>query len=312
MFFKDALSTIVSQVKTKEYMMVFCTFAQNSYDFNDEKSWMQAVSEACDDMENVLDGSDITENTVIADVLGKVIVIVNCASEVTGINRDDLPTSSKCLFTYTPLVLNQQNYQSLDYKEGKIYKISNSQVTESGFGMVSSQAQIMADLDASSGFASSERGYGPTVSERWQKSQNILSLSKTNYESGNVSHLLYYHGLGGYSLYKNWANAEKSRDNQSAVAREFNKWIDGIVNNMSATPTGDQTIYYPVGVVLMNHVLSYPTVVKDILSLNNKYHKAYDPNRSPLGTDGGVTVQSAAPGYSAGMKDTGGNAIDWE
>ena len=312
MLFKDALSTIVSQVKTKEYMMVFCTFAQNSYDFNDEKSWMQAVSEACDDMENVLDGSDITENTVIADVLGKVIVIVNCASEVTGINRDDLPTSSKCLFTYTPLVLNQQNYQSLDYKEGKIYKISNSQVTESGFGMVSSQAQIMADLDASSGFASSERGYGPTVSERQKKSQNILSLSKTNYESGNVSHLLYYHGLGGYSLYKNWANAEKSRDNQSDVAREFNYWIDGIVKNMSATPTGDQTIYYPVGVVLMNHVLSYPTVVKDILSLNNKYHKAYDPNRSPLGTDGGVTVQSAAPGYSAGMKDTGGNAIDWE
>lgn len=312
MLFKDALNTIVSQVKPKEYMMVFCTFAQNSYDFNDGTSWMQAVSNACDEMPDVLDGSQITENTVIADVLGKVIVIVNCASEVTNISPDDLPKSSKCLFTYTPLVLNKENYQSLDYKEGRIYKISNSQVTESGLGMVSSQAQIMADLDVSSGFDSNERGYGPTVPERKQKSQNILSLSKTNYESGNVSRLLYYHGLGGYSLYKNWVNAEKSRDNQSAVAREFNNWIDGIVKNMSATPTGDQTIYYPVGVVLMNHVLSYPTVVKNILSLNNKYHKAYDPNRSPLGTDGGVTVQSAAPGYSAGMKDSGTKAIDWE
>lgn len=313
MLFKDALSTIVSQVKPKEYMMVFCTFAQNSYDFNDGTSWMEAVSQACDEIPNVLNGSDITENTVIADVLGKVIVIVNCASEVTNISSDDLPTSSKCLFTHTPLVLNKQNYQGSKYKEGRIYKISNSQVKESGFGMVSSQAQIMADLGVSSGFDSDERGYGPTVSERKEKSQNILSLSKGNYESGEVSHLLYYHGLGGYSLYKNWANAEKSRDNQSAVAEEFNKWIDGIVNNMSATPTGNQTIYYPVGVVLMNHVLSYPDVVKDILSLNNKYHKAYDPNRSPLGSDGGVvTVQSAAPGYSAGMKDSGTKAIDWE
>ena len=312
MLFKDALSTIVSQVKPKEYMMVFCTFAQNSYDFNDGKSWMEAVSEACDDMENVLDGSDITENTVIADVLGKVIVIVNCASEVTNISRDDLPTSSKCLFTYTPLVLNKQNYQGSKYKEGSIYKISNSQVTESGLGMVSSQAQIMAELNVSSGFESSDRGYGPTVSERKQKSQDILSLSKGNYEKGEVSHLLYYHGLGGYSMYKSWGK-EKSSDNQFDVAREFNYWIDGIVKNMSATPTGNQTIYYPVGVVLMNHVLSYKDVVKDILSLNNKYHKAYDPNRSPLGTDGGVTtVQSAAPGYSAGMKDSGAKAIDWE
>lgn len=311
MLFKDALNTIVSQVKPKEYMMVFCTFAQNSYDFNDGTSWMQAVSNACDEMPDVLDGSQITENTVIADVLGKVIVIVNCASEVTDINRDDLPTSSKCLFIYTPLVLNKQNYQSSKYKEGRIYKISNSQVTESGFGMVSSQAQIMAELNVSSGFESSERGYGPTVSERKQKSQDILSLSKDNYEKGVVSHLLYYHGLGGYSMYRSWG-LEKSSDNQSDVAKEFNNWIDGIVKNMSATPTGDQTIYYPVGVVLMNHVLSYTDVVKDILSLNNKYHKAYDPNRSPLGTDGGVTVQSAAPGYSAGMKDSGTKAIDWE
>lgn len=301
--FKDALSTIVSQVKPKEYMMVFCTFAQNSYDFNDGTSWMEAVSTACDEIPNVLDGSRITENTVIADVLGKVIVIVNCAGEVTGINRDDLPTSSKCLFTYTPLVLNKQNYQGSKYKEGKIYKISNSQVTESGFGMVSSQAQIMASLTTNSGVSTSDRGYGPTVAERQTKSQNILNLSRTNYESGNVSHLLYYHGLGGYT---------DGSNNQSQVASTFNPWIDGIVKNMSATPTGNQTIYYPVGVVLMNKVLDYKPVVKDILSLNNKYHKAYDPNRSPLGTDGGVTVQSAAPGYSAGMKDSGTKAIDWE
>lgn len=313
LLFKDALSTIVSQVKPKEYMIVFCTFAQNSYDFNDGTSWMEAVSSACAGMPNVLDGSDITENTVVEDVLGKVIVIVNCASEVINISRDDLPTtSSKCLFTYTPLVLNKQNYKDSKYKEGRIYKISNSQVTESGFGMVSSQAQIMAELDASNGFESSERGYGPTVSERKQKSQNILSLSKGNYEKGEVSHLLYYHGLGGYSMYK-WIVSEHSSDNQSQVASTFNPWIDGIVKNMSATPTGNQTIYYPVGVVLMNKVLDYKPVVKDILSLNNKYHKAYDPNRSPLGSDGGATeVKSAAPGYSAGWVNSKTDAISPE
>lgn len=304
--FSTALDAIAGYVKPKEYMMVFCTFAQGSYDgFGDGESWMEAVSSACENItnkDNIFDGSLITKETVIDDVLGKVIVIVNCASEVTDISPDALPSSSKCLFTYTPLELNKDNYQSLDYKEGRIYKISNSQVKESGLGMVSSQAQIMASLVAKTG-ASTDRGYGPTVAERQTKSQNILNLSRTNYESGNVSHLLYYHGLGGYS------NGE---DNQSQVASTFNTWIDGIVNNMSATPTGDQTIYYPVGVVLMNHVLSYPTVVEDILSLNNKYHKAYDPNRSPLGSDGGVTVRSAAPGYSAGWVNSKTDAISPE
>ena len=111
---------------------------------------------------------------------------------------------------------------------------------------------------------------------------------------------MYYHGLGGYS---------NGTENQYQVANTFNTWIDGIVKNMSATPTGNQTIYYPVGIVLMNHVLSHPTVVEDILSLNNKYHKAYDPNRSPLGSDGGVTVRSAAPGYSAGWVNSKTDAI---
>ena len=301
--FSTALDAIAGYVKPKEYMIVFCTFAQGSYDgFGDGESWMEAVSSACENItnkDNIFDGSLITKETVIDDVLGKVIVIVNCASEVTDISPAALPSSSKCLFTYTPLELNEQNYHDLKYKEGKIYNISNSKATESGFGMVSSQAQIMASLDAKTG-ESTDRGYGPTVAERQTKSQNILDLSKTNYESGNLSHLLYYHGLGGYS---------NGTENQSDVAAKFNPWIDGIVNNMSATPTGNQTIYYPVGIVLMNHVLSYHTVVEDILSLNNKYHKAYDPNRSPLGSDGGVTVQSAAPGYSAGWVNSKTDAI---
>lgn len=301
--FSTALDAIAGYVKPKEYMIVFCTFAQGSYDgFGDGESWMEAVSSACENItnkDNIFDGSLITKETVIDDVLGKVIVIVNCASEVTDISPDALPSSSKCLFTYTPLELNEQNYHDLKYREGKIYNISNSEATESGFGMVSSQAQIMAGLDAKTG-ESTDRGYGPTVDERKTKSQNILGLSKTNYESGNVSHLLYYHGLGGYS---------NGTENQSDVAAKFNPWIDGIVKNMSATPTGNQTIYYPVGIVLMNHVLSYPTVVEDILSLNNKYHKAYDPNRSPLGSDGGVTVRSAAPGYSAGWVNSKTDAI---
>ena len=78
--------------------------------------------------------------------------------------------------------------------------------------------------------------------------------------------------------------------------------------------------YYPVGIVFMNNVLNnrdgttanITQTVKDVLLLNNKYRKAYNPDLSPVTgkpIDGGV--QSAAPGYSSGMTDNNTNAIGW-
>lgn len=78
---------------------------------------------------------------------------------------------------------------------------------------------------------------------------------------------------------------------------------------------------FPLGIVLMNFVGSSYTsknisLVQRILEMNNMYRKAYDPRRSPVdgafidGT-GNNKVQSAAPGYSSGMKDNNTNAIGW-
>ena len=77
-------------------------------------------------------------------------------------------------------------------------------------------------------------------------------------------------------------------------------------------PMDEANSYYPVGIVLMNHATDYSAVLNNILMLNNKYRKAYDPNRSPVdGSFVGTTTQSAAPGYSSGMTDNGTNAIGW-
>ena len=82
--------------------------------------------------------------------------------------------------------------------------------------------------------------------------------------------------------------------------------------------------YYPIGIVLMDDLAAanLPTLnfglAKSILEMNNKYRKAYDPNRSPIdgayinGSGSSVnSVQSAAPGYSSGMKDNQTDAIGW-
>lgn len=304
--FETVLNCITKHVKSKEYMMVFCTFAQNSYE-KTEGEWMKAISDACAKNKKVIDASKISANTVVGDVLGKVIVIVNCEKDPSTIKN--LPHgSSKCLFTYTPITLNEVNFRSLQWCTGKIVNSATPTLE-----MYSSQAQTMATLDATSGFTDDDRGYCPTLAERIEKSQNILGFSNDNFGMTDYKHAHWmYHGLGGYSI-----DGGTHLNNQKEVAQALNRWIDDKIKLMAAKPTGDQTRYYPVGLVLMNYVTNKKyglPVVKGILSLNNKFRKAYDPNKDPLDpSNNGSTsdVNSAAPGYNSGMKDNGTDAIGW-
>lgn len=308
--FATVLNCITSKVKPKEYMMVFCTFAQNSYE-KTEGEWMKAISDACAANDKVIDACKISANTVVGDVLGKVIVIVNCQKDPSTITN--LPHgSNKCLFTYTPITLNEGNFHSLEYCSGNIVNSASPNLK-----MYSSQAQTMATLDATSGFTDDDRGYCPTLAERKEKSQNILNFSNENFGKTNYEHAHWmYHGLGGYSIAKK--NGEHL-NNQKAVAEKFNLWMDSKIRLMSAhpDPSKGQTRYYPVGLVLMNYVTDKTygvPVVKGILSHNNKFRKAYDPNKNPLDPSNNGSssdVNSAAPGYNSGMKDNGTDAIGW-
>ena len=307
--FATVLKCITDHVKSNEYMMVFCTFAQNSYE-ETEGGWMKAISDACAD-DRIIDARTISANTVVGDVLGKVIVIVNCAKDPQTI--DNLPTGSKCLFTYTPLELDKNQYTNPNflYYTGAIVNCADASLN-----MFSAQAQIMASpMDATKGYTVSGRGYAPTWEQRKQKTENILKWSLDNFQKTNYAHRDWlYNGLGGYLC---TSDGKEVKDSQKDVAKKFNPWIDDKIKKMSAHPNAEQTRYYPVGLVLMNYVTDKvygKPVLLDILSINNKFRKAYDPNKDPLDPSNNGSssdVKSAAPGYNSGMKDSGTDAIGW-
>lgn len=311
MLFANALKYISSHVQQKEYMIVFCTLAQDSYE-EKEGGWMQAVSDACATDNNIIDARTISANTVVGDVLGKVIVIVNCAKDPQTI-QNLLPTGSKCLFTYTPLELDENRYTTLPYCTGAIVNCEDASLN-----MYSAQAQIMANpMDATKGYTVSGRGYAPTLVQRQEKTENILKWSLGNYGKTDYAHCDWlYNGLGGY-LCK--SGGKEVKGSYREVAKKLNLWIDDKIKKMSAHPDDSQgqTRYYPVGMVLMNYVTDDvygKPVLLDILSLNNKFRKAYDPNKDPLDPSNNGSssdVNSAAPGYNSGMKDNGTDAIGW-
>lgn len=310
MLFANALKYISSHVQSKEYMIVFCTLAQDSYE-EKEGGWMQAVSDACATDNNIIDARTISANTVVGDVLGKVIVIVNCVKDPSTI--DNLPEGSKCLFAYTPLDLDENRYTTLPYCTGAIVNCADASLN-----MYSAQAQIMANpMDATKGYTVSGRGYAPTLVQRQEKTENILKWSLGNYGKTDYAHCDWlYNGLGGY-LCK--SGGKEVKGSYREVAKKLNLWIDGKIKKMSAHPDASQgqTRYFPVGMVLMNYVTDAvygKPVLLDILSINNKFRKAYDPNKHPLDPSNNGSssdVNSAAPGYNSGMKDNGTNAIGW-
>lgn len=304
MTFETALGQVVSNVKSDEYMVVMCTFAQGSAIYGD---WRKEISDACDKYPGkIVEASSLNENTVVGDVLGKVIVIVNTYTpgEVTN---------SKCMFFNMSLLLDENEFKNNPYYEKPLYWYNT---TNSGITMYGTHAQATY-VDRDGTYDNDRQSYVPSLTERKTKLQNILTWSQNNYAKRDnyVHNCWIYMGLGGYVP----GQGLLGHDDYHAVSTDpngLNTWMATKVEDMYTNKS-----YYPIGIVLMNFVGSSNTskgisLVQRILEMNSMYRKAYDPRRSPVdgafidGT-GNNKVQSAAPGYSSGMKDNNTNAIGW-
>lgn len=324
-YLKDITDNIVDNtgVTKEEYMVVMCTFAQDSYDYTDSEgdNWVAEISDACTSNNYIYDAKLLSANTLVGDVLGKVIVIINMEGAVTSV-----PTNSKCLFVNLPLTLTSDLFGTTlnEKNSGTIYKANATTAVDSGIDMYHTQAQISIESDevANSHNRTNvmDRGFAPTYSERKTVAENILNWSRTNYGTDNFVHDKWiYLGLGGYYAYWNYglfgigARWDEDKGSNATVASSFNAWINGKVSEMGTTPVGqsEKIKYYPVGIVLMNSVNNYESTIENILLLNNKYRLQYDPNK-PADYNPSVRTRSAAPSYSSGMNDTDVAAFGWD
>lgn len=325
---ESALDEMILNIKDDEYMILICTFAQGSYKHSYTSAdgvtydWVGEISRICALKDEVYDAKKLTSNTLVGDVLGKIIVIINTEDAITA-----TPSDSKCLFVNIPLTLTNSQFGTTlnDYNLGGINKGTESATTisDTGIDMYNTQAQVCIAGETYTGSQDRSnvdgRGFAPTFGERKTVANNILAWSRENYGTDNYAHDKWiYLGLGGYYVqYSNGsflgigAGWKASDTGHEDVASNFNEWINGKVTEMGTTPSGQTTVvpYYPVGIVLMNFVVDYASTVENILMLNNKYRLQYDPEKP---TDYKPAVASAAASYSSGMTDQNVSAIGWE
>lgn len=274
--FATRLGEITANVKPDEYMVVFCTFAQESYNGSKcPKTWYKAISDACDANDAVFDASKLNENTVVGDVLNHVIVVVNLDESVSSVT---LPSGSKCLFTYVPMKLPSDHYASTTDHTAELYYSSKS---PSGISMYTSHAQISTTNN--SAVDCDDRGYSHPLSNRDNLVTSIWDWSKANTSSHNM---WMYLGLGGYILNRSSADG-------SDYAIVENRYAPMIYNRINSMGENGMP-YYPMGIILMNNKkgskytdsnsnelgYGFSDVCKHILMLNNKYTLQYDSEKS--------------------------------
>lgn len=298
--FSTFLSTITDQVKANEYMVVFCTFAQNSATPSSGKTWEQAVSEACAANGDVYDASQITPTTTVGEVLGKVIVIVNSEGSVPTIQ------GSKCFFVNAPLKLKSSMFNPVTYGKNLLYYGSN---TSSGITLLTSQCQIeyqSHSVYTGQGEDSDNRGYLPTPANRKAQAAAVMKWSLDNYvanKNNMITSNWLYLGLGGYrGAYGGLSgNVNAVSDSYTTVASTYNTWImNDIVGKMSTNPStaAGTTGFYPVGIVLMNFVTNETygkPALNAILQLNGRFEKNFDDSKPAWPT----TQQNSPANYSS-------------
>jgi len=303
--FADRLNEITNKVEEGEYMVVICTFANNSYEaststgaYGEKGTWVKAVSDACASNENVMDASEINTETTVEEVESKVIVIV-----CTGDSSLSLPSGSKCLLTYLPM--EQSDDFTTDGTGDSHNDLKNASNT-TGLRLYATQSQITSSGNSGIAASNTDRGYAPTLTERQTVAQKILDYSKSNYQPSkdDYDHNQWlYLGLGGYTgSMTGWLTPRFTADSDGYenVTSSMDTWMQGVLDNMATEKN-----FFPVGIVLMNDICGTTgkALAKEIIQLNTKYEMAKKTDSSA--TSEAKTVKaSTQPTYT-----NGGNAI---
>lgn len=296
--FSEYLKQITDNVKGDEYMIVFCTFAQNSYNGDlCPSTWYQAVSDACASNDKVYDASSLTQNTLVGDVLNHVIVVVNLD---TSVDSATLPTGSKCLFTYVPMQLLSNHY---DATTNHIDELHYATKASSGISMYTSHAQI--STTGTSSVNCGDRGYSHPLTSRDALVESFWDWSKSNYGTTNYNHDKWiYLGLGGYIM----TSSSSSGSGYDTVEERYAPKVYDRIDAMGK----DNVPFYPMGIILMNNKkgskysdkeYDFSGVCKKILMLNNKYRLQYDPTKPEDYDPNYVDPDDSDSGFGNGDED---------
>ena len=316
------ITTVLESIKTAlashkdEYAVLVLSYADGGSGGHRDKDhayFLQGVANALSGYTDIVYSGQITKNTTIADVKGKLIVKVNVDKNLT---LGDYKAAN-ALISYNPFLsqIDAATYAHPYYSDLYWSGWADSYKT---CAQVNTLTGISADEAASKFiwvFSSANRTQAdggtnttvPTYQNRKDALGAMMTFSKTVYDRSNHN-VWFYFNCGGTQA-KNSTTDEVS---PTDFAKTMNSWLLETINA--------KTDASPLGIVMFNQCTgdnkTYygEDIIRAIIEMNSKFYLKH------AGTSGGSTggdatptseVKTAAPGYDSGMEDSGENAIHW-
>ncbi len=246
----------------------------------------------------------IDENTIVDEVLGKLIIKVNVDNNLTV---GSYANASNVLFSYNPFLkqLDAASYSNPQYSNlywrtwNDSYKKLGSWTNgASGFWWCFTSAnRTQTDTNNATGL--------PTYTQRQAALLAIMDRSKEIYDL-STHNVWFYFNAGGTEA----TSSETGNPSPTNFARKMNPWLLQAIKDKIAEPEPSS-----LGLVMFNQCTGDNAtyrgadIIKEIIEMNSKFYLKHHGDGT--GTTDPVGL-SAARGYSAGVKDSGADVWDVE
>lgn len=323
---REIIDDIAKEVTKDEYGVLVLSYADGGNGgkrYVDYGAWLQLLyneynNVPAEQKAKIYTG-EINENTIINDVLGKLIIKVNVDQNIARSGSvksgntlyeysyaDNLPA----LFSYNPFVnqigdFSRPYYSSLYWKTwfDSYQKLSN-EFDGSGFTWCFSSANRTQVNPTGSASANATI---PTYEQRQTALKSMMDKSKTVYDA-STHNVWFYFNCGGTQA----TSASSDKPSPTEFAKVMNKWLKELVENKNTKEDAS-----PLGIVMFNQCTGNNTtyygadIIKAIIEMNSKFYLKH-AGEIPGGTTATSEVQSVSNRYSAAVVDNGTNAIGWE
>lgn len=330
------ITNIANQVMADEYGVLVLSYADGGASglrYVDYGAWLQLLYDVYSKLgpavKEKIYQNEVTANTTVKDVLGKLILKINVDKNIAMWGKVNSTTFTyennlPALFSYNPFLFQmKEDNSSIDYAhpyysdmswstwgDGDTYRkydlvdkligISNEAAASKFLWVFSSANRTQKDTGTD--------GTIPHYSDRKTALGAMMTFSKTVYEKSHHN-VWFYFNCGGTEASSQTSDYPKP--SPTSFATEMNKWLLDQINA--------KTDASPLGIVMFNQCTSDtykgPAIVKAIVEMNSKFylkHAGANTNNTGGSTEQTAEVTSLSLKHDSAIKDSGTNAISWE
>lgn len=262
--------------------------------------WVNKLQSILSSYNNIVFANEITPNTTVGEVRGKIIVLICIDAEV----ENNATTWPNALFAYTDMkwesgslntsLISPMKWKAWPYSTGNTFGENVDITTVANNANSLYLNYTLANRSYNSTTETNLHNNLPSLLMRQNAISTIISNSDKIYatETHNTWYLI---GAGGTTAQN--TSGDSDTNGPSNVANSLNQYL---LDQVNTKLNGNSPS--PVGLVFINQATndSYngPALIKAIFDMNNKFYL----NRAPEPTTQENAVRSASPNHASGFK----------